>query len=496
MSDNYISKDEQNRIKFENFISDLFIKAIEKGNAPWTKPWTNNDMLNSLARNPETGTVYQGNNQVILMTQALANGYNDPRWLTFNQAKAAGGIVNKGEKGTMLKKMIYEKEVEKLDENGKPLRDANGKVIMEKQDLEKPFPKYFYVFNVKQMTFPPEHRYSKPLENKVESDQKQIWDNLDSIENLIKDTGVNLVHSGNRAFYNSGMDMIVVPEKNQFKTQEGYYSTILHEMSHWTGHVSRLDRLTVVRKGTKAYAKEELIAEISSFMLCVKHGIGYNLENHANYVEGYLSLLKDDKNEIIKATKEAYKAQNLISKGSQLKILEEEKIVLHSVAPIDKEKILENTDKIEGDEVANSLMQKGAYFDVNTNSFYVTKKTHDLEKFSEYLPREINEEKTLEAQEAEVKKNDELKNSEESKKQDLSNTDSTHSDQELKNRAKSISEICELEEVKSAMDRIGLDNNLKNDILDLFNKFDKLSQSKDKTDKIDKSNDIGHSRGR
>lgn len=231
-SNNY--REEQNE-KFENFVTDLFINAIEKGTAPWQKPWTTQEILDAEARNPETGTIYQGQNQTILMTQSLLNGYNDPRWLTFNQAKAIGGMVNKGEKGTLLKKVIYDRDVPKLDENGKPLKDENGNIITVKEELDRPITKYFYVFNVKQISFPPEHKYSKPLPLEEKAKPEQAFENLESVEKLIKDTGIKLIHAGNRAFYNPAIDLVVVPTKPQFKTQEGYYSTVLHEMSHWTG---------------------------------------------------------------------------------------------------------------------------------------------------------------------------------------------------------------------------------------------------------------------
>lgn len=497
-SNNY--SEEQNE-KFENFVTDLFINAIEKGTAPWQKPWTTQEILDAEARNPETGTIYQGQNQTILMTQSLLNGYNDPRWLTFNQAKAIGGMVNKGEKGTLLKKVIYDRDVPKLDENGKPLKDENGNIITVKEELDRPITKYFYVFNVKQISFPPEHKYSKPLPLEEKAKPEQAFENLESVEKLIKDTGIKLIHAGNRAFYNPAIDLVVVPTKPQFKTQEGYYSTVLHEMSHWTGHQTRLNRehMWHSRKGTKNYAREELVAEISSFMLCLKHGIGHNLENHANYVEGYLGVLKDDRKELIKAVKEAFKAQNYVSKGSELQIKEEEKITLHKVDSLNLEKITRDTENVQGDEIANTLMQKGAYFDTDSNSFYITKKTHDLEKFREFLPK-LNNSNTIQIEEKkeERSQSQEIQNQKDAKIEEVieSNTKQQEPDQALKDRAKSVSEICNIDEVKNAMDRIGLDDNLKNDILKLFDTIqnDKNIQT-EKNEKVQEQNQ-NQTRGR
>ena len=199
------------------------------------------------------------------------------------------------------------------------------------------------------------------------------------IENFIKKSGAYIDDSGlfySESVYHPIDDCIYISPKNKYANQESYYSTIFHEMSHWAGHQTRLNRehMGHSRKGTKNYAREELVAEISSFMLCLKHGIGHNLENHANYVEGYLGVLKDDRKELNKAVKEAFKAQNYVSKGSELQIKEEEKITLHKVDSLDLEKITRDTENVQGDEIANTLMQKGAYFDTDSNSFFITKK--------------------------------------------------------------------------------------------------------------------------
>lgn len=357
--------------KYNDFVADLFIKSIESGTAPWTKPWSTEDMVNMAPRNPETGTFYKGSNAALLFITEELNGYQDSRWMTFNQAKAAGGYVKAGEHGVPLRTFIFEREVPVLDDKGKPVLDKDGKQVTEIEELDPPIINTFTVFNVKQISFPPEHKYSQPLASDVT--QEQVWKNLQRAEDLIKNTNAQIVFgTGSRAFYAPAKDYINLPKKEKFKTQEGFYSTALHELSHWTGHKARLDRPYNSRFGTPNYAREELVAEISSFMLCMNLGIGHNLENHASYVESWSKILKDDKKEIIEATKKANEAQKFITSFSQNNILAEDRIYLIST------KDEQNFEK--------QLIDLGAFYDISENKFYITKETHDLSKFSEFLP--------------------------------------------------------------------------------------------------------------
>ena len=357
--------------KYNDFVADLFIKSIESGTAPWTKPWSTEDMVNMTPRNPETGTFYKGSNAALLFITEELNGYQDSRWMTFNQAKAAGGYVKAGEHGVPLRTFIFEREVPVLDDKGKPVLDKDGKQVTEIEELDPPIINTFTVFNVKQISFPPEHKYSQPLASDVT--QEQVWENLQRAEDLIKNTNAQIVFgTGSRAFYAPAKDYINLPKKEKFKTQEGFYSTALHELSHWTGHKARLDRPYNSRFGTPNYAREELVAEISSFMLCMNLGIGHNLENHASYVESWSKILKDDKKEIIEATKKANEAQKFITSFSQNNILAEDRIYLIST------KDEQNFEK--------QLIDLGAFYDISENKFYITKETHDLSKFSEFLP--------------------------------------------------------------------------------------------------------------
>lgn len=358
--------------RYNDFVADLFIKSIESGTAPWTKPWSISDMVSAAPRNPETGTFYKGSNELMLLMTSCMKQYDDPRWMTFKQAKNAGGQVKAGEHGVLLRTFIFEREVDVVDDKGRPVFDNEGNKVTETVEINPPIITTFTVFNVKQIEFPADHIYSQPFDKKVTKDQE--WANLQKADELIKNTNAQIVHGGDRAFYAPGQDYINLPPKESFKSQDGYYSTALHELSHWTGHRARLNRPFTGRFGTHGYAKEELVAEISSFMLCMNLGIGHNLENHASYVDSWAQVLKDEKSEIIEATRKAGEAQKFITSFSQNNVLDEERIYL--------------INKNDDEKLDEKLVELGAFFDIYEEKFYITKATHDLSKFADYLPQE------------------------------------------------------------------------------------------------------------
>lgn len=352
---------EKNKVLVK-FVSDLFIRAMESS-SNWIKPYSEN-MFNKLPINPEDNQLYTGVNQVILLNSAISNNFNDPRWLSKEQVITAGGKINKDEKAVNLK------FIESFQNNSNLEIRANE------------------VYNVKQVTFPPEHKYSKPFENKISLLNENVWHDFKSIDKFIVNTGAELYVSNSfiKSFYYPKADCICVSDNNKYVNQESYYSTLFHELSHWAGAPSRLDReeQRAVSLGIsleKNKAREEIIAEISSFMLCMQFGIGYDLKNHASYVSAYFkNVLNSDQNELIYATQEALKTVNFINNCSKLEILQEDKIFLQPIISPDN---LTQEEKQEQDKNVNTLLELGAYFDVNTNAFYITEKTHDLKRFEE-----------------------------------------------------------------------------------------------------------------
>ena len=275
-------------------VAEKLIDQLQKGTAPWQRPWET--IQGGFPYNPTTGEEYHGGNVINLLMQ----GYQDPRWMTFRQASEIGAHVRKGEHGTRIIYWRYEGMQPVLDEDGNPKLDADGKQIKEEVRLERPRPFISYVFNAEQIEGVP------PLELKA---PEHSWTPVEKAEELLAKSGARIVHRPqSKAYYTPSTDTITLPVKEQFKDQEGYYSTALHELGHWTGHETRLNRDIHHPFGSEAYAKEELRAEIASMMLAMETGIpNLGIENHAAYVQSWIKALREDPKEIFRASADAGK---------------------------------------------------------------------------------------------------------------------------------------------------------------------------------------------
>jgi antirestriction protein ArdC len=301
-------------------VADMLIDKIEQGTAPWQKPWAAGQDL--YPQNPTTDKHYHGINQMILMAQ----GRDDPRWLTYKQAQSIGAQVNKGEKGTPIVFYDFTEKVAKLDENGKPVLNEKGEEVKETVMTTRPRAIWSTVFNAEQIAGMP------PLEQKAKA-----WNEIEAAEKIIKETGANIAHKPiDNAFYNPVKDQITLPKESQFQNAVSYYQTALHELWHWTGHKSRLDRDLSARFGTKEYAREELRAEIASVMTGAKIGIGSTpREENAAYVKNWVEILRNDPKEIYRAAADAEKAAQYITKSLNLEV-EKQPAQNIEKSPIDK----------------------------------------------------------------------------------------------------------------------------------------------------------------
>ena len=273
-------------------LADKLIEQMEASEAPWQKPWEAS--LTPAPYNASTNKPYRGFNNLNL----ALSGHLDPRWMTFKQAKDLGYSVRKGEKGTPLLFYNFHKEEAQRDANGRIMKDEQGKTIKQKVQLERPIVRIFYVFNGEQIEgLPP---YEIPKRNEVKNNER--------IEALLTKSGAEIVHEhGDRAFYRPSEDKIVLPLKEQFKSTEHYYSTALHELGHWTGHESRLDRGFTNNISREDYAREELRAEISSMLVGQELGLRHDPSNHIAYTKDWIQLLKDEPKEILYAVRDAQK---------------------------------------------------------------------------------------------------------------------------------------------------------------------------------------------
>ena len=278
--------------EYRKAVTERLIGMLESGTAPWQKPW---DAGIAAMNRPHNfnGRPYHGVNALMLWCTAIDKGYEDPRWLTFKQVNKLGGHVNKGEKAQIVEYWQWEKEVENPETGEK-----------EKVPLEHPKVYRAAVFNADQCTGLTKLRR-----------QAQKWSPVERAENIIAANGVPVTHNTDgSAFYSPGGDFICLPPRESFATVDAYYSTLLHEVGHSTGHPTRLNREFGGQFGSEGYAREELRAELASTFLCGELGIATtgSDEQHAAYVKSWVSALKNDYNEIFRAAADAEKICNYL----------------------------------------------------------------------------------------------------------------------------------------------------------------------------------------
>lgn len=286
-------------------ITDKVIKAMQEEGLDWIRPW----QAKKWPYNPVSEKKYRGGNVIRLWIAAEEKQYQDPRWCTYIQAQSKGWKVKKGEHGTLCeywnKKQI---EVENQE---------TGEVELQ----EKPICNVFYLYNAEQLEG---IEALPPAEKKVNEEYNQIADDL------IASSECPIIESAesDEAYYQPKLDRIVLPDRTMFYETEGFAETLLHEMAHSTGHPSRLNRESIAKyiKNTSNpivedhskidnYPIEELVAEISSVMMCNDLGIDINdqmMKNHAAYLNSWISELKNDSNALFKAMSAADTASDRI----------------------------------------------------------------------------------------------------------------------------------------------------------------------------------------
>jgi putative DNA primase/helicase len=277
-------------------VANAIIEQLEQGTAPWIKPWKPGERF--MPYNSTTGNEYHGMNAVWLMSMAETKGFNDTRWMTYKQAMSLDAQVNRGENGSTVQYWKWQDEVPKLDEAGNPLKDENGLIIKHVVRLQKPRVWSSVVFNAEQINgLPPTERVILPE-----------WERHAEAEAILNESGAKIIYqAGNGAFYRPATDSITLPERQQFETPDRFYATALHELGHWTGHHSRLNRDMLHPFGSEGYAKEELRAEIASLMLGEQLSIGHDPSQHVAYIGSWIKALREDPREIFRVASDSEK---------------------------------------------------------------------------------------------------------------------------------------------------------------------------------------------
>ena len=294
---------QSNHIKVDLYqeVTNKMIALLEKGVAPWRCTWNRY----GLARNYATNHIYTGINSILMNLTP----HPIPYFISFKQAKAKGGKIKKGAKSERV--YFYKPLYKDKDENFINLEKAKSLKGMGEEVQVIPMLKYYNVFNISDV---------EGIEIDILEVELKDHERIEKCEAIIKNmpnTPEFVFEDANRAYYNPIADKLNMPAIGQFETADDYYCTWFHELTHATGHKSRLNREGIIKLnpfGSKGYSKEELVAEMGASFLSARIGINYDeiTENSAAYLQGWLSVLKADKKFIFKAAAEAKKAADYI----------------------------------------------------------------------------------------------------------------------------------------------------------------------------------------
>lgn len=271
-------------------VTDKIVAAIENNPGDVVLPW-NRAGAHALPTNAKTGATYQGVNILNLWIEAQHRGFTSNEWATYKQWADKGCQVRKGEKSSLV---IFYKQLEWEDDDG--------------EKHKRPMIRASFAFNADQVDG---YEHEKPPGEPI--------DRVKVADTHVNALGASIRHGGAQACYIPSLDVIHMPDEERFfdtdtsTRTEAYYSTLFHELTHWSGAKKRLDRDLSGRFGDEAYAMEELVAELSAAFQCAHLGITLEPRlDHAQYINNWLSVLKSDKKAIFSAAAKAQEATSFL----------------------------------------------------------------------------------------------------------------------------------------------------------------------------------------
>lgn len=275
-------------------ITDKIIAELEQGRVPWAQPWDSAAAALDLPANASTGLRYSGINILILWSAIIDRGFSTSRFLTFRQALELGGNVRKGERGMTV---VYAHRFTPQQERDRAHAEDRAPGTI-------PFLKRYTVFSTDQCEGLAEE-LAAPL---APVNTALIQPQADA---LIRATGADVRILGGEAFYVPSRDYIQIPRPDAFPDRINWHRTAFHELGHWTGHPSRLDRDQKGRFGSSEYGREELVAEMTSAFVCASLGIEPTVR-HADYLGSWLAIMREDNRAIVRAASAASKAADFL----------------------------------------------------------------------------------------------------------------------------------------------------------------------------------------
>jgi len=249
--------------KFD-LVTHKIVQLLEQGTVPWHKPWNANG---DAPANLLTGHAYQGINPLLCQIDCLVHDWQSPLFVSFNQAKEMNWTIQKGAKSTWIK----------WGANGvKTIKQDDGSTT---QQFYHSF-KWHNVFNVAWIDDTKSDRKVTDFMPQRADAEATVKPRIETVEQFVGKQGASVRFGGNQAFYVPSIDKIQLPHLQDFDSPELFYATYIHELGHWTGHQSRLNRDLSAQFGSRQYAREELVAELSAAFVCNTLCIGVNVQHH------------------------------------------------------------------------------------------------------------------------------------------------------------------------------------------------------------------------
>lgn len=312
-------------------FAEMLIKRMEEMQKDWHKGWIGGGSMFGLPQNI-SGRTYEGSNAFLLFLHTAENGYKAPVYMTYGQLYKEGAHVLKGEKAVPVFKWgfsIKDKDGKKVTEE-----EFNNMTDDEKKECKRrPFLKIYPEFNIDQtnMSEVNKEKYDAVVSQFRKTDVPTITDGMyvnKAIDRMMEKQEwvckIQYDKEEKGAYYSPAKDIVVLPTKAQFrihpddpeecfKDGQEYYGTALHEMAHSTGHPSRLDRLKPAAFGSPEYAKEELVAELTSAMVGNTLGFDRRIsDNNVAYLQNWTSALRKEPKFIVTVMADVNKASRMI----------------------------------------------------------------------------------------------------------------------------------------------------------------------------------------
>lgn len=279
-------------------ITDFFLAKLEAGVRPWVRPWSTSFTEDRPLR--ATGEPYHGMNFFWLDLTRHSHGYESPYWMTYKQAEELGGQVRKGERSQIA---IFYKTGQTKGSNT-PADEFDPSNPDHEAGHTYRMLRYYPVFNASQIDGLPDRFYPKPIAETVHPSEHR-----EKIDAYFGNIPAIVRHGGDRAYFSISTDHVQMPHASAFNTYEDYASTLSHELTHWTGGKTRLDRTFGKRFADPKYQFEELVAEMGSHQVTRRLGLpDFIHDREASYIASWIRGLKDEKTAILAAAAKAYQA--------------------------------------------------------------------------------------------------------------------------------------------------------------------------------------------